>query len=91
MAELLGRRKMVDRIIAIASVAVAAGLVLYWQDWQDRGSFGDWVSSSFGLTLTIDGSLARGARVRHLRDQAERGTASCSRPQGRGVGRAALA
>lgn len=53
MAELLGKRKFVDRIIQIASVTVVAGLVLYWIDWQDRGSFGDWVGSSFGLMLTI--------------------------------------
>jgi hypothetical protein len=53
MAELLGKRKMIDRIIAIAWVSVIAGVVMYVKDWTDRGGFGNWVGSSFGLMLTI--------------------------------------
>lgn len=32
MAELLGKRHLVDRIIAIATTAVAVGLLLWWKD-----------------------------------------------------------
>jgi len=53
MGQLLGVRKLVDRLLWLAGVTVAAGLVLYIKDWQDAGSFGDWVTSSFGLGLTI--------------------------------------
>lgn len=53
MAELLGKRRLVDRIIAIGATAVAAGLLLYWKDWHDAGTFGDWIGSRFGLALTI--------------------------------------
>lgn len=53
MSELLGKRKMVDGIIAAAVVSVTGGLFLYWRDWHDFGSFGDWIGSSFGSTLTI--------------------------------------
>ncbi len=57
MGELLGKRHLVDRFILLASITVVAGLVLYWSDWQDYGSFGDWIGSSFGATLTV-GALA---------------------------------
>ena len=53
MAELLGRRRMVDGIITTASISVAGGLFLYWRDWHDHGSFADWIGSSFGATLTV--------------------------------------
>lgn len=57
MAELLGKRRMIDGIIATALITVTGGLFLYWRDWHDFGSFGDWVGSSFGLTLTL-GAIA---------------------------------
>jgi uncharacterized membrane protein len=57
MAELLGARKLIDRIIGMGSVAVLGGLFLYWHDVQVFGGFGDWISSSFGTTLTI-GAIA---------------------------------
>ena len=53
MAELLGRRRMVDGIITTASFSVAGGLFIYWRDWLDHGSFADWIGSSFGATLTV--------------------------------------
>jgi uncharacterized membrane protein len=53
MAELLGKRRLVDRIIMIAMISVAGGLVLYWHDWHLYGSFGDWIGSTFGATLTV--------------------------------------
>jgi hypothetical protein len=58
MAELLGKRRLVDRIILLGLVTVTAGLVMYWKDWHDAAGFGDWVGSSFGLALTIGGLCA---------------------------------
>jgi hypothetical protein len=58
MGELLGRRKLPDQILRFAGVTILAGLLLYWKDWHDFGSFGDWVSSPFGLGLTIGGASA---------------------------------
>ena len=57
MTELLGRRKLVDKILWIAGFTIVGGLFLYWHDWHLTGSFGDWVGSRFGLVLTI-GSIA---------------------------------
>jgi uncharacterized membrane protein len=57
MAELLGRRRMIDGIITAALITVVGGLFLYWRDWQAFGSFGDWIASSFGATLTL-GAIA---------------------------------
>ncbi len=53
MAELLGKRRLVDRIIALGTTAVAGGLFLYWHDWHAYGSFGTWIGSAFGATLTV--------------------------------------
>ncbi|MDH5312659.1 MAG: hypothetical protein OEW66_02300 [Actinomycetota bacterium] len=53
MAELLGRRRLVDGILTMAVISVVGGAFLYWRDWQDFGSFGDWISSSFGSALTL--------------------------------------
>jgi hypothetical protein len=53
MTELLGKRRLVDRIIGIAAFTVIAGLFLYWHDWHNYASFGDFVTSRFGGVLTI--------------------------------------
>jgi hypothetical protein len=53
MAELLGKRRLVDRIIALALTTVVAGLFLYWHDWHQYPSFGDWIGSEFGASLTV--------------------------------------
>lgn len=53
VAELLGRRRLIDRIIGLAVITIVAGGFLYWHDWQTYGSLGDWVSSSFGATITV--------------------------------------
>jgi hypothetical protein len=53
MGELLGKRRLVDRIIGLGVVTVAAGLFLYWHDWHLFQSFGDWLGSRFGGSLTI--------------------------------------
>jgi hypothetical protein len=53
MTELLGKRRLVDRIIGLGVVTVLAGLVLYWNDWHDYPSFADWFDTTFGKSLTI--------------------------------------
>jgi uncharacterized membrane protein len=58
MAELLGKRRLVDRIIAIGATAVVAGLLMYWKDWHNFASFGDWIGSHSGLAFTIGGLAA---------------------------------
>jgi hypothetical protein len=57
MAELLGKRKLVDRILMYAATTIVGGLVLYLRAWDQVGSFGDWVGSTYGAVLTI-GALA---------------------------------
>lgn len=57
MAELLGRRRLVDRIIAMGALTVSGGLFLYWRDWQAYGDLADFAGSTFGAVLTI-GALA---------------------------------
>jgi hypothetical protein len=63
MAELLGKRRLVDRIIGLGLVTVLAGLVMYWKDWHDMASFSDWIGTTFGLALTIGGLCAITALV----------------------------
>jgi hypothetical protein len=53
MTELLGKRRLVDGILTAASLSVLGGLFIYWRDWHVYPSFGDWVTSTFGATLTI--------------------------------------
>lgn len=53
VAELLGRRKLVDRLLVFAVLTIAGGAVLYWRAWDAAGSFGDWIGSSFGAMLTV--------------------------------------
>ena len=33
--------------------SVLGGLFIYWRDWHVYPSFGDWVTSTFGETLTV--------------------------------------
>jgi uncharacterized membrane protein len=54
MRELLGTRRLSDRLIGLAWITIIAGGFLYWHDWHTLyGSFGDFIGSRFGLTLTI--------------------------------------
>jgi len=53
LAELLGRRRLVDGIIGMAATSVTGGLFLYWRDWHAYGSFGNWIGSAFGAVLTV--------------------------------------
>jgi uncharacterized membrane protein len=58
MSELLGARRLVDRILIIASVTIAAGLILYLRDMNDAGGFGDLLGTSYGVALTVGGVAA---------------------------------
>ena len=57
MAE-LRRRRLVDVILVDALNTIAAGSFLYWHDWHLLPSFGDWIGSRFGATLTVGALLA---------------------------------
>jgi hypothetical protein len=61
MMELLARRKLISWLLSLAGTTIVAGLFLYWKDWHDRASFGDFVSSGFGVALTIGAVAAIGA------------------------------
>src|SRR3954452_4835814 len=54
----LRRRRFVDIVFIDAVFTVAAGAFLYWHDWQLFPSFGDWIGTHFGATLTVGGLLA---------------------------------
>jgi hypothetical protein len=58
MMELLGRRKLVSWLLSLAGTTVVAGLFLYWRIWHGYGSLGDFVSSRYGLSLTIGAAAA---------------------------------
>ena len=58
LVELLGKRRLVDRIITLGVLTVVAGLVMYWIDWHDYPGFSDWIDTTFGLALTIGGLCA---------------------------------
>jgi hypothetical protein len=45
-------------ITPVATVTVLAGWALWLRDWSDFGSLGDWVTSRYGLVLTIGAVLA---------------------------------
>jgi uncharacterized membrane protein len=54
----LRRRRFVDLVFIDAVITVVAGAFLYWHDWHLYPSFGDWVGSSFGASLTVGAVLA---------------------------------
>jgi hypothetical protein len=53
MAELLGNRRIVDRIIGLGSMTVLGGLFLYWHDSQVYGGIGDFAGTAFGTSITV--------------------------------------
>jgi energy-converting hydrogenase Eha subunit A len=38
--------------------SAVAGSFLYWHDWHTYPSFGDWIGSNFGVSLTVGALLA---------------------------------
>jgi hypothetical protein len=53
MRELLGARRLIDWVLALAWTTIIAGGFLYWHDLQLAGGLGDFLGTSFGLWLTI--------------------------------------
>jgi uncharacterized membrane protein len=53
MAELLGKRRLVDRIVAMGGLTVAGGLFLYWHDGQAYGGLDEFAGSAFGTAITV--------------------------------------
>jgi uncharacterized membrane protein len=58
MAELFGKRRLVNWLIALGMTTVIGGMFLYWHDWHAFGSWGTWIGSRFGVTMTIGAVLA---------------------------------
>ena len=52
------KRKVAKVIISLSLVTVVAGWVMWFRNMDQFGSLGDWVSTDFGLVLTIGGVLA---------------------------------
>jgi hypothetical protein len=61
MANMVVKRHVSKVISGAGAITVLAGLTTYLIDWNDVGSFGDWIGSSFGLVLTIGAIAAIGA------------------------------
>jgi hypothetical protein len=57
MGELLGRRRLVDRLVGLGVLTVAGGLFMYWHDAQAYGGIAHFARTSFGTWITI-GALA---------------------------------
>ena len=47
-----------DVVFIDALFTVVAGSFLYWHDWHTYPSFGDWIGSSLGASLTVGALLA---------------------------------
>jgi uncharacterized membrane protein len=54
----LRRRRFVDVVFIDAIFTVVAGSLLYWRDWHTFSTYGDWIGSNFGRTLTVGALLA---------------------------------
>lgn len=58
LANVVEKRKLAKVITGAGATTVIAGLILYWRDWHQYASFGDWIGSGFGIAITIGGVLA---------------------------------
>ena len=52
MSELLGRRRLVDRLLGLGGLTVLGGLFLYWRDAQPLGIAG-FARTTFGAWITV--------------------------------------
>jgi uncharacterized membrane protein len=57
------KRKVTKVITSLGGVTVLAGWILWLKDMSLYSSFGDWITSRFGIVLTIGGVLATIAAV----------------------------
>lgn len=53
MRELLGNRRLIDRILGLGTATIVGGLFLYWHDTSGFSGFGDFLGSTSGAVLTI--------------------------------------
>src|SRR6266536_4685780 len=84
------KRKVVKVITALGGTNVLAGWVLWLRDMDLYGSLDNWVSSRFGLVITIGavlatislfvGSIGVGRNVEHLADVPNAAPASAAPP-----------
>jgi uncharacterized membrane protein len=58
LTAVIKKRKVAKVITALGGVTVLAGWILWLRNMSLYPSLGDWVTSSFGLVLTIGGVLA---------------------------------
>jgi uncharacterized membrane protein len=63
MTAVVKKRKVTKVITALSVTTVIAGWILWLKDMSNYPSLGDWVTSRFGLVLTIGGSLATIAAI----------------------------
>lgn len=57
------KRKVAKVITALGGITVLAGWILWLRDMGAYGGFGDWISSHFGIGITIGAVLATIAAV----------------------------
>ena len=57
LAELLGKRRLVDRLIGFGVLTVIGGLFLYWH-YVELFGLADFVSNTFGAWITVGGVAA---------------------------------
>ena len=57
------KRKVAKVITGLSLVTVVAGWIMWFRDLNQFGSLGNWLSSSFGLVITIGAVLATIASV----------------------------
>ena len=53
MGQLLGARRLVDRFLQLAAITIGAGLVMYIKDVSEHGSLGNFLSTGYGVALTL--------------------------------------
>jgi hypothetical protein len=58
LAAAVKKRKVAKVITGLGGVTVLAGWILWLRNMSQTPSLSDWVTSSFGLVLTIGGALA---------------------------------
>jgi hypothetical protein len=63
LAAAVKKRKVAKVITALGGITVLAGWILWFHDMGAYGGFGDWISSPFGIGITIGAVLATIAAV----------------------------
>jgi hypothetical protein len=58
MSVAVKKRKVATVITWLGSITVIAGWIMWFKDLNDHGSLGDWLSTHFGIGITIGATLA---------------------------------